>query len=449
MYCAFCGEKLPDISVPDLSEKNSCTKCGTINSKSYRFCLSCGNPLYVPINKYGEKQLIDYWYCDSDQTLMKETASDHQFIVSKNLEKSIDNLELDGKIKSEQRNLIKEIANKIYQTDPSTNFPLLTRVRCPICMQDSLAPVYFQPRHTQASISPHLPTTRSLTSQIPVQRYVHYPIYPERLTVMSMMSNGFDFISTNPKSLIIPLLIITIRFMLSLLGIKLYDSSNIINWLFQGYFFEKLSEDFLFFIIGLFTDLIIESAFITAILVFFTEIVSQKDDIKLNLTQSFPNYIESFFKIIVAKIVIDISISLVIVTTDIVNSYIFSTFSMEQMVSLSGMILVLVISLFTLVLLFVPMIMFAYVPQSLIIEKTNIPRSFAISIWFARKYLLPTLFFFVLIIIIPSIVFSITPYEWWETGIFSIIFRFIEFFEIVCLCWAFNKFKNTLITDGH
>jgi hypothetical protein len=449
MYCAYCGEKLPDISVPDLSEKTSCTKCGTINAKSNNFCLSCGNPLYVPKEKYGEKQLIDYWYCNNDQTLMKETASDHQFIVSKDLETSIDDLELAGKIKSEQRNLIKEIANKIYQTDPSTNFPLLTRVRCPICMQDSLAPVYFQPRNTQASISPHLPTTRSLTAQIPVQRYVHYPSYPERLTVMSMMSNGFDFISTNPKSLIIPFLIVSIRFMVSFLGIELYDSSNIISWLFQGYFLEKLSEDFFLFVIGLLTDLIIESAFITATLVFYAEIVSQRENIKLNLTQSFPNYTEFFIKIILVNIVINGSISLIIVIIDIVNSYLYSTLLMDQMASLIGMILVLVASLFTLVLLFVPMIMFAYVPQSLIIENTNIPRSFAVSIRFARRYLLPTLFFFVLIILIMIIPSLVIPYEWWETGIFSIIFRLIEFFEIICLTWAFNKFKNTLNTNDH
>ncbi|MFX0184337.1 MAG: zinc ribbon domain-containing protein [Candidatus Hodarchaeota archaeon] len=448
VFCAYCGEKLPDMKQPDSLDNIPCTKCGTINIKSNRFCLWCGNPLYVPIDKRGEKRLTDYWYCDNDQILMKETASDHQFIVSKDLEKSLDNLELDGKIKREQRNLIKEIANKIYQTDPSTNFPLLTRVRCPICMQDSLAPVYFQPRHMETSVSPYQHMTQTSWAPIPVQRYDHFPFYPERLTVMSMISNGFDFISTNPKSLIIPFLIITIRFMFNFLGIELYDSSNIISWLFQGYFFEKLSEDSLFFSIGLLTDLIVESAFITTTLVFFVEIVGEKEEMKLNLTQSFPNYIEFFVKIILVNIAIDGLISLIIVITDNVNSYLYSTLLMDQMVSLMGMILVLAVLIITLVLLFIPMIMFAYVPQSLIIEKTNIPRSFIRSIWFARKYFLPTLVFFALLIIIPSIVFSIFPYEWWETGIFSIFYRFIEFFEILCLCWAFSKFKHTLNIDG-
>ncbi|MHA2223993.1 MAG: zinc ribbon domain-containing protein [Candidatus Hodarchaeales archaeon] len=443
-YCIYCGEMIPNTSMLDTSKDITCGKCGAVNSKMSQFCLSCGNSLSPFAKKDAKNQLFDYWYCSNDHTLMKETTSNHQFMVSKELEKSLGELEVNGKIKPEQRDLTREIAQKIFKTDPSVNFSVLTRTRCPICMQDSLAPIYFQPPQKQTPVSPFSQVQHGLTAQAPFSRYSQSYFHPERLTIMSMFSNGFDFILSYPKILIIPILIIGIRSVLNLIGVSLYDSSNIVHWTIQGYFFEELTRNSLGFIIGLLADLILESAFITTILVSFVKFKEQEGDFRINKENTLTNSFEFLPRIILAKIVIDGSISLCIVILDLINDYMIGNYPMGQSMSIIVQMLFLATSIFSLILLLLPMILFLYVPQCLIIDNLSVPNGLITSIKFIKRFLGPTLLFFIIIFFIPSGILSILPYEVWEIGIPSVIFRLIDTFQLLCLAWAYDKFKDNV-----
>ena len=141
-FCFSCGFKFTGTAVVR-GQTNICGSCGTDNSPVFKFCRMCGKELLTK----SQDSLVELWYCKNDSAIMMEIDPKYQIKLSKQIDESLSELLNAEKIKNEEVELIKEIANQVFKKNENINFAILTRIRCPICLNDAIASV-----HSQANI---------------------------------------------------------------------------------------------------------------------------------------------------------------------------------------------------------------------------------------------------------------------------------------------------------
>jgi len=436
-FCSNCGTQFSQPQQTTITTTPVCSKCNSKNPSGTHYCIFCGQPIpQVPQQKV-ENELAAYWYCSSDQELMKETSQDHQFPLSINIEESVTELINKGKIKPEQASLATEIAKKVFQARPDMKFPVLTRVRCPICLRDTLAPVTFQPLSTLPSNTPSYLSTD--VPYIPYTSPKYFPdIYRERSSILAWIRNGYDLILQNPQFLIIPMIIILMEVLVNSFGIRLYDSSSLLSMLWSGFLQEEFLSNSIEFTIGILADMIIETVFITLVLVAFT--YTKNYDKPLTLSSDYiPTQTSYFFpRILGAKLFFDGVFSLEFIVYNLVAQS-FST-TMDYV----GLFLSMFVSIISLVFIFFPLIFLRYLYPIIVLEKRGVLKSIFGSIKFARHFLSITILILIVFFILPLMLLSLAPLELWELGIIDLIYRLIDTFQIITVTVGFDKFKSTI-----
>lgn len=49
MFCAVCGQAMPNVPTEDVSSMQKCSACGKFVPKNMKFCTTCGSPMTMPV----------------------------------------------------------------------------------------------------------------------------------------------------------------------------------------------------------------------------------------------------------------------------------------------------------------------------------------------------------------------------------------------------------------
>jgi hypothetical protein len=445
-FCLYCGAELLKVTVEDSTTEVICSKCGKSNSLRTQYCTTCGSPLDDPKRKEALNRLHSYWYCENDNTLMKETTANHQFLISQEIDTSLQEAIESKKLRSDKKPLAKEIAQKVFEYEPKTKFPLLTRTRCPICMDDSLAPVYYQPPHKEllisrsqiASPSQYKKDDQRVTPQAPIA------IYVARLNPMDMIQNVGQILKQNPQILVILLIFIVFEVVLNFTQIPHYDLSSILILIFPEVYQEESPIQVSEVLIGIPMDLLIEGVFITLLLVAFKNYMAPSHN--QQSTGIFSQGVHFFPKIIIAKLLIDaiatafIMVNLILI---VMTSYLDSvSFPLDSFLFPLIFLPLPFMLVFSGILVGMLMIVFAYVYPSIIMAKTE-PMDSLVRSWdFVKQNFWPTVVIVFLFSYVPVLGLSLVP-EIIPPGGESVVVRIFETGQLLCFTWGFEKFRTT------
>ena len=431
-------------TLEDSPQELICTKCGTSQIPATQFCTTCGSLLVDPKRKKELEDLHAYWYCKKDNVLMKETTPDHQFLISKEIDNSIQEAIENRKIRAEQKTLVKEIAQKVLEYEPKTQFPLLTRIRCPICMEDSLAPVYYQPKHEESIIPRSQIILPSQYGRTDLRGSPTTPIQVERLNPIDMVQNVFQILRQHPQILGIPFVIIIIELVLNIMLIPFHDLSSIVVLLFPDAYQEEGLIQASEVIIGISVDLLIEGVFITSLLVYFKSKLTRIDEEQISSPSILSQGIDIFPKILIIKLLMDglNTAFLVVGLALLIFIMTISSYPMSPLFATLILFISLIVSSFPLVVAGMLLIVFSYAYPSIVMEKAG-PIDSLVNSWdFVKKNLWPTLAIVFLFTYVPSLTLSFISPEILVLDIETIILRIFETGQLLCFLWGFETFRT-------
>ncbi|UCE14624.1 MAG: zinc ribbon domain-containing protein, partial [Candidatus Heimdallarchaeota archaeon] len=154
LFCPNCGQSLikkttlefkPEAKSPmeAVSPRVECPACGQLTTGEY--CRNCGYRLTLQ----QKKRPIDWWYCDRDSAIMVEIDPNLQIPVSRtSIDESLAQA-LDNRLLPHQdRKKARQLALQLFEDGGTTNFEVLTPVKCPACGKQSLAPITQKPQDT-------------------------------------------------------------------------------------------------------------------------------------------------------------------------------------------------------------------------------------------------------------------------------------------------------------
>ncbi len=431
-YCYNCGLKLPESHITDINRENLCPNCRTPNPLTARFCMHCGEELNRLREKETHKKLIDYWYCRHDRNMLVETSSTHQFPVAKSIDESLSSLVDERTLKPEEVNDVKNLAHLCFLDDPSKNFAVITRVRCPICLNTFFAPVYSQPTKEISRMGTDPPSFPSY------QVVPGYSIYPQqRYSVSNTIKTTFEFILSNPIILLIPALIIIIEYFIEYF-IPLYNSTSISIWLIDGYLLDQLSNKPFEFIFGLLLDFLLEISLITILLVSYNNLRNRSEG-KIPVQEITTTSLRFLPKLIIAKIIVDIIISISLSLPGFFFAFIISL-ELSYSYLLPVIVFLLVFTSILLVSIIFIYAFFSYVNPIIVINDETVFNSIIGSLKFSKKYLFQTFSLIFIFLIGPILI----PVNLDIFGINVLISRISEVFLILCLASGFDNYKHTL-----
>ena len=452
LFCPNCGQSLMEepkdarvepVPVPTVETRTECPACGQLTTGD--FCRNCGYNLIIR----QRKRPVDWWYCDRDSAIMAEIDPNAQILVSRtSLDESLAQA-MDNKILQHQdREKARSLAQQLFRDGGTTNFDVLSQVRCPVCGNQSIAPTTKRPRQVSYG-------------------------YPGQITLngSSILRNGIFYFRTYPKLLLIILCAVLMDGGMILLGLGSYsilspDSllSGSMTTPFEG-IFAVPTVFFGYSPVILGVSLVI--SFISGIFFqcwYYTSLkeIRYNKDVSPDIKNSLMNSFKFLPRAIAAQlIIIGITIALLL-------GYVLGMAVMLVMgsgtVNDSGyyqsmlifLLVILAISFGIMILEYILTIFFTYVNMSIVFDdKKGVIFSLKRSWRFSRTYFWTTVGIFIVFFVLSSavvylqMVFSLSYYSVLGSGlIFSLIYsaisRLIEAYKSISLAWAYDEFKHTI-----
>lgn len=445
LFCPNCGQSLIEkpletkteaVAAPSLETRTECPACGQLTTGDY--CRNCGYNLSIR----QRKRPIDWWYCDRDSAILTEIDPNLQIPVSRNsLDESLARAMDNNILQHQDREKARSLALQLFESGVTTNFEVLSQVRCPVCGQQSLAPTTQRPRKVGIS-------------------------YPREiaLTVSSILQNGIFYFRTYPQLLLIILCAIVIDVGFVLLGLSTNSILNSISPLLglgipvAGFLGTYSFVNLIFiFVISFVINNFFQCWYYTSL----KEIRRNKDS-PLNIGESFKNSFRFLPRVVAAQLtIIGILIAmligfilvLVVLSGLMINvGDINQTFYYFLMIILVGILIVVaIVALFT--------ILFSYVNMSIVFDdESGVILSLKRSWRFARRYFWTTVGMLLIFIFLSYAVnfvqsfFSI-PFNFLPTSglivvlIYNISAHLIGAYESISLGWAYDEFKHTIDSE--
>lgn len=446
LFCPNCGQSLigrplettKPVPIPSKIAHHECPACGQVTKGDY--CRNCGYRLTV----LERKRPIDWWYCPRDSAIMAEIDSNLQIPLSrKSLDESLAQAMDENLLPHQDREKARSLAQQLFEIGGTTNFEVITQVRCPVCGQQSLAPATRRPRQELR------------------------PGYRPQLSLNAgdVLRTGMYYLRTYPRLLIILLAAVIIDVVMILFGL---NSMSILDP--NSFLLGSMTPNYLGFNIPMLSifdllTLLIISSIITFVINnllqcwYFTslkQIRSNKHRSPLNLAESFKVSFSKFFpravgaQLIVAGISLGLTFGVIFIFIIVLLGIGTVTPSVDSGFLLLFLLAFIVIIFGVLIAGFLFSIFFAYVTMSIVFDEAGIILSLKRSWRFARKYFWTTLGLILIFSFLPGALgFFFTPslllFGLQVTAmISSVTSRAIEAYQLISLGWGFDEFKHMI-----
>ncbi|MHA2244704.1 MAG: zinc-ribbon domain-containing protein [Candidatus Hodarchaeales archaeon] len=443
LFCPNCGQSLTEkplekkkkaVTVPSLETRTECPACGQLTTGDY--CRNCGYNLSIR----QRKRPIDWWYCDRDSAILTEIDPNLQIPVSrKSLDESLAQAMDNNILQHQDRENARSLALQLFESSVTTNFEVLSQVRCPVCGHQSLAPTTQRPRKLGISYSREI-----------------------ALTVGAILQNGIFYFRTYPQLLLIILCAIVIDIGLVLLGLSTNSILNSMSPIaalgipFTGFLGSYSFVNLIFiFVISFVINNFFQCWYYTSL-----KEISRNKDSPFNIGESFKNSFRFLPRVVLAQftivgILIGMFIGFILVFIVLSGLMINmgdlnQTFYYFLMFFLGGILLVLAfVALFT--------ILFSYVSMSIIFDDdSGVILSLKRSWRFARRYFWTTvgiILIFIFLLYAISYIQNIFSYPFYFISslivllISNISTRLVEAYKSISLGWAYDEFKHTIDSE--
>ena len=446
LFCPNCGQSLIErpleitkpAPIPSRKAQIECPACGQITTGDY--CRNCGYRLSV----LERKRPIDWWYCDRDSAIMAEIDPNLQIPLSrKSLDESLAQAMDDNLLPHQDREKARSLALQLFEIGGTTNFEVITRVQCPVCSQQSLAPATRRPRlDKRPGFLPQL-----------------------SLNATDILRNGIYYIRTYPHLLIILLVAVIIDVILILFGLSslsLLDPNSFLvgsmtpDYLGFNYPMLSIYDLLAFFIISTIITFILNNLIQCWYFTSLKQIRANRHRSPLNLGESFKvSFVKFFPRAIGAQLIVaGISLGLTFGVIFVFFIVLFSIGTASSSVDYGFILvflLVFIVALFgVLIAGFLFSIFFAYVTMSIVFDEAGVILSLKRSWRFARKYFWTTVGIILIFSFLPGALgFFLTPslllFGAQVTAmISSITSRSIEAYQVISLGWGFDEFKHMI-----
>lgn len=450
LFCPNCGQSLikaplefepePDYPVKTVSPRVECPACGQLTTGEY--CRNCGYRLTLK----QKKRPIDWWYCDRDSAIMVEINPNLQIPVSRtsideSLAQALDNHLLQQQDRKEAR----QLALQLFEEGSTTNFEVLTPVKCPACGKQSLAPITRKP-------------------QDPGFRY-----FAEiALNAGAILRNGIFYFRSYPRLLLILLSAILADAVLIIIGLSpisiLDPNVFLVSISFPstgvtGYYELDLASYLVFLLISAVISITL-SSFIQCWYCTSLKEIRKKNEVPLDLGESFKDTFRFIPRAVAARLSINIGTVILIVGVILIfllvgGGFIYGISGPGESPFYGAILFLLLLFLVVLggilVVGFLISILFAYVNMSIVFDETGVILSLRRSWRFARYHFWTTVGVILIFSFLPVVmgVFSGSSLLFFGVGpltslISAISSRLIEAYQSVSLGWGYDEFKHVI-----